>query len=168
MADLVADITARITPPVEDMGFELVRVLLTTATRPTLQIMAERKDRSGMTVDDCAALSRAISAMLDVEDPIHGTYTLEVSSPGLDRPLTRRADFDRFAGFDAKVELATTLDGQRRFSGVLKGLKDDAILLEVDGEIKALPFVDMRKAKLLLTDALIASAKTEEEGTTGT
>lgn len=110
-----------IAPALTEMGFALVRIHLSGGARPVLQIMAERGDESGMTVDDCAAISHTVSAILDVEDPISGTYTLEVSSPGIDRPLVRRRDFERFSGFEAKIETHGAIDGRRRFRGRLAG-----------------------------------------------
>jgi ribosome maturation factor RimP len=155
-----AAIERLITPSAEAMGFEIVRVLLTGNQRARLQIMAERADGSGMNVDDCARLSRAVSAILDVEDPIAGAYELEVSSPGIDRPLTRLTDFDRFAGFEAKLEtVAADADGRRRWTGRLLGLDGKSVRLATeDGEI-AVPFANLAKAKLLLTDELIAAAQ---------
>jgi len=156
-----AAIERLIGPSAEAMGYEIVRVLLTGNRRPRLQIMAERADGSGMIVDDCARLSRAVSAILDVEDPIAGSYELEVSSPGIDRPLTRPADFDRFAGFEARLETAVAAaDGRRRWTGRLLGLDGKSVrLATADGEI-AVPLADLAKAKLLLTDELIAAART--------
>lgn len=155
-------------PAVRAMGYDLVRVRYTGArTRPVLQIMAERPDGS-MDVEDCAELSRAVSALLDVEDPIHGEYELEVSSPGIDRPLVRKEDFERFAGFDAKIELARPRDGRRRFKGRLKGFDGEAVLLEVTGQgpepvTERLAYSEIAEARLLLTDELIrASLKAEE------
>ena len=107
-------IAALITPSIEAMGYELVRADLRSGRRRILQIMVERADRIEMTVDDCASVSRAISALLDVEDPIRGTYNLEVSSPGIDRPLVRLSDYDRFSGFEAKIELEQPVDGRKR------------------------------------------------------
>ena len=147
-----------IEPTLTDMGYDLVRVLMQGKERRTLQIMAERQDEAGMTVDDCADISRAVSAILDVEDPISGAYTLEVSSPGLDRPLVRQRDFERFAGYETKVEMKMAIDGQRRFSGRLLGIEDEVVRMEVDGETVDLPFADILKAKLLLTDELLAEA----------
>ncbi|MHA1601227.1 MAG: ribosome maturation factor RimP [Alphaproteobacteria bacterium] len=149
-----------ITPSAEAMGFEIVRVLLTGNRHARLQIMAERADGGGMIVDDCARLSRAVSAILDVEDPIAGSYELEVSSPGIDRPLTRLADFDRFAGFEAKLEsIAAEADGRRRWTGRLLGLDGETVRLATEvGEV-AVPFVNLAKAKLVLTDELIAAAE---------
>lgn len=146
-------------PTVEDMGFDLVRVLISGQQRRKLQIMAEPLDGRPMTVDDCADISRAISALLDVEDPIQGAYTLEVSSPGLDRPLVKPADFERFAGLEAKVEMDQQIDGRRRFSGRLLGFEDGNVRIEVDGSEMRLPFAGVLKSKLLLTDELIAAAE---------
>lgn len=155
-------IEAIITPALLDMGYEVVRILVMGKQRPVLQIMAERADRRGMTVEDCAEISRTVSALLDVEDPIAGAYTLEVSSPGLDRPLTRPQDYDRFAGHVARLELRQPLDGRRRFQGRLDGLADGVVRLVVDegegGQIVLLPLADIQKAKLVLTDALLAEA----------
>ena len=110
-------------PSLEAMGYDLVRIRLVGGQpRPTLQVMAERRDEAGMTVDDCAAISRTVSALLDVEDPISGAYMLEVSSPGIDRPLTRPADYDRYQGFEAKLELRQAHDGRRRFRGRILGI----------------------------------------------
>ena len=148
-------------PTLTSMGYELVRVMSTGGQRPTLQIMAERLDRVGMTVDDCAAISRAVSALLDVEDPIKSAYQLEVSSPGIDRPLVKPADFDRFSGFEARVETDRQIEGQRKFRGRLLGLADEAVRLALpDGE-RQIPLSAVRKAKLVLTDELIAAAEAE-------
>lgn len=161
--DLAKRIEALISPTVEDLGFEIVRVMVMGSERPRLQIMAERKDGSGIDVEDCAELSRAISAVLDVEDPIKSAFMLEVSSPGIDRPLTRLKDFQTWAGFSAKVELSGGFDGRKRFTGLLKGLDEaQRILIEdEEGETFALPFEDVQRAKLLLTDELIAAAARE-------
>ncbi len=121
--------------------------------------MAERADGS-MSIDDCAALSHAISPVLDIADPIASEYTLEVSSPGIDRPLTRAKDFERWAGHEAKVELDRLLDGRKRFKGVLKGIEGDTIALELSDthETVLLPFQDIGEAKLVLTDELLKLA----------
>lgn len=155
-------------PAVRAMGYELVRVRLSGArARPVLQVMAERPDGT-MDVEDCAALSRAVSALLDVEDPIQGEYELEVSSPGIDRPLVRPGDFKRFAGYEARIELVRPRDGRRRFKGLLKGVEGETVLLEVSGQgpepvIERLGLSEIAEAKLLLTDDLIrASLKAEE------
>lgn len=148
-----------IAPTVEGMGYAIVRVLLSGSERRRLQVMAERQDEAAMTVDDCADISRAISAILDVEDPIPGAYTLEVSSPGLDRPLVRRHDFERFAGFEARVELAQAQDGRRRFRGRLLGVEGDTVRLSVEGEDVALPLAGIAKAKLVVTDDLLGKSE---------
>lgn len=153
-----ARIRAVIEPTVEDMGFTLVRARLTGTVRPVLQIMAEPQDGGGMTVEHCADLSRALSAVLDVEDPVGGAYTLEVSSPGVDRPLVRREDFERYAGFEAKVELEEAVDGQRRFRGLIGGIDaDDRVVIGTGEQEVRAPFGAIRRAKLVLTDALLAA-----------
>ncbi len=155
---LAAVVEALVRPSLADMGFEIVRILLMSGgQRQKLQIMAERADGS-LSIDDCAEISRTVSALLEVEDPIAGGYDLEVSSPGIDRPLTRLKDFARYSGFEARVELRLGQDGQRRFRGRLEGLDGDTILLR-DGEGRdwRLPFADLARAKLILTDDLLES-----------
>ncbi len=155
-----------VTPTLDGMGYELVRVMMQGKARPTLQIMAERKDGQPMTVEDCATLSRALSAFLDVEDPIGGAYVLEVSSPGIDRPLTRAKDFANWAGFDARVETELPVEGQKRFKGKLTGLDDmGRIGLETEtGEVR-IPLTVIKQAKLVLTDELISAVtKDNSEG----
>jgi ribosome maturation factor RimP len=150
-------IEALITPSLEAMGYRVVRVVFTGGRRATLQIMAERAADGAMTVEDCADVSRAVSALLDVADPIASPYLLEVSSPGIDRPLVRRADYERFAGFEAKVELARARDGRRRFRGKLLGLEGDDLKLDLGTEAVLLPLDEIANAKLVLTDALISA-----------
>ena len=147
-----------ITPTVEDMGYDIVRVQLSGMQRPTLQIMAERRDDGSMTVEDCAEISRAVSAVLDVEDPIASAYTLEISSPGIDRPRTRLKDYERFAGFEARVETRFPIDGRKRFRGLLRGVADEAVQIETDTGMVAIPFADIQRGKLVLTDALVAAS----------
>jgi ribosome maturation factor RimP len=133
------------------MGFDLVQVRLVGGTGRTLQVMAEPLDRErGMTVDDCAQISRAISAVLDVADPIEGAYALEVSSPGIDRPLVRREDYARFAGQEAKLECEPPVDGRKRFRGLVRGLEGDDVLVEDEGALVRIPFGSVRKARLTL------------------
>ncbi|HEX6144085.1 MAG TPA: ribosome maturation factor RimP [Geminicoccaceae bacterium] len=151
-----------IEPSLNDMGFDLVRVLVQGQRRPTLQVMAERRDRAQMTVDDCAEISRTVSALLDVEDPFPTAYQLEVSSPGIDRPLVRAADFDRFKGFEARIETAVPLDGRRRFKGRLLGIEADAVRIALPDAELAIPLDDIKKAKLVLTDELLAAARAEQ------
>lgn len=146
-------------PTIEGLGYDLVRVVVSGRHRPTIQIMAERRDGQGMTVEDCETISRALSAKLDVEDPIPDSYTLEVSSPGIDRPLVRARDYVRFVGHLAKIELKTPIDGQRRFSGKILGADDTSVrLAAATGEV-ALPLAEVARAKLLLTDDLIRAAQ---------
>jgi len=157
----VAELERLIEPIAETMGYALVRVRLSGADRPVLQIMAERADGM-MDVDDCAKLSRAISAAFEEDDPIESEYVLEVSSPGIDRPLTRRRDFETYAGHEARLELKYPLDGRKRVRGKLRGLKGEDVLIETElgpeqgrGEI-AVPYTSIGEAKLVLTDDLIA------------
>jgi ribosome maturation factor RimP len=145
--------------PLEAEGFDIVRVIFSGDQRPKLQIMVERRDGQGMNVDDCALASRLVSTILDVEDPVSGAYVLEVSSPGIDRPLTRLRDFERFAGFVARVELRVPVDGRRRFRGRLLGVDHERIRLEMDQEEIEMSFDDIQKAKLVLTDDLIAASQ---------
>ncbi|MEA1649683.1 ribosome maturation factor RimP [Nitrospirillum sp. BR 11164] len=156
--DVHERIAGIIAPSVEAMGYDLVRVSLTGNARPTLQIMAERVDGAAMTVDDCAEISRAVSALLDVEDPIDVAYTLEVSSPGIDRPLTRPKDFERFAGFEVRVETSQPVDDRRRFIGMLKGIEDGKVLVEMPTGPAAVPFDLILRAKLVMNDALLKAA----------
>ena len=160
--DLASRIEKMISPTIEDLGFEVVRVELMGEMNPCLQIMADRLDQTGMNVDDCATISRAVSAIMDVEDPITAAYTLEVSSPGLDRPLTKRPHFERFQGYEIRVEKRGAGDEQRRFRGQLIGLEGDNVKMDVKGEEIQIPFADIVKAKLVVTDEMIAAAK---EGT---
>lgn len=159
--DPIREIAALITPTLTEMGFELVRVLLTGGQRPTLQIMAERADRAPMTVADCTEISHAVSALLDVADPIAGAYRLEVSSPGIDRPLIRPADFERFAGFEVRLEADQPIAGRRRFRGRLLGLIGDDVRLQTPEGDYTIPFAHVRKARLVLTDELLRSAQAE-------
>ncbi len=164
MSDLIAKaaidrrIAQIIDPVIADMGFELVRVRLMTGKQATLQIMAQKPDGT-IEVDDCARISTAVSAVLDVEDPIVEAYTLEVSSPGIDRPLTRLKDFDQWQGFEAKIETEELIDGRRRFKGILAGIEGDEVLVELDEGKEpvtiGLKFDWLSDAKLVLTDDLI-------------
>ncbi|MDG1083293.1 MAG: ribosome maturation factor RimP [Planktotalea sp.] len=143
-----------ITPVIEDLGFELVRVRLMSGKTTTLQIMAERPT-GGIEVDQCAEISTAIGATLDVEDPIIDEYTLEVSSPGIDRPLTRLKDFATFEGYEAKIETTELIDGRRRFKGQLAGVEGNDVLVNIEEGTVGLNFDWLSDAKLVLTDELI-------------
>jgi ribosome maturation factor RimP len=139
------------------MGFELVRVAVLGRERPTVQVMADRADGSLISVEDCEQISHYLSSVFDVEDPIPGTWNLEVSSAGIDRPLTRAKDWNRFAGHLARVETLFPIGGRRKFSGIVLGADDDLGKLRLDDGTEAeLPLRDIRRAKLVLTDALIA------------
>ena len=156
---IIARIEKIIEPTVKNLGFDIVRVLLSGDHNPRLQIMAEPLDGRAMNVDDCAVISRAVSALLDVEDPVSSSYTLEVSSPGLDRPLVRLQHFERFAGYEARIETAMAIDGRKRFRGRLGGIEGDNVLLQVDNNEWVFPFPDIQKAKLIVTDEMLAEAE---------
>jgi len=169
MNDLIAKasldrrIAEIVSPVVEDLGFEVVRVRLMGGKSKTLQIMAERPN-GGIEVDDCAAISTAVSATLDVEDPIEDQYTLEVSSPGIDRPLTRLKDFDAWEGYEAKLETDEMIDGRRRFKGVLGGTDGDEVLIAIPEGTIGLKFAWLTDAKLVLTDELIRDVLKARKG----
>ncbi|NDE91585.1 MAG: ribosome maturation factor RimP, partial [Alphaproteobacteria bacterium] len=158
VTDRIAEL---ITPTLESMGYELVRVHISGGkNNQTLQIMAERQDGVMITVEDCETISHTVSAQLDVADPISSAYSLEVSSPGIDRPLTRLKDFQRFAGFEAKVQLNEPRDGRRNFRGIVLGIEGKDVALEIVPEKKGeepakitLPFEAIDQAKLVMTDA---------------
>ena len=141
-------------PVVEAAGYRLVRLRLMGGKTKTLQVMAERADGT-MNVEDCAGLSRALSEFLDQENVVEGDYLLEVSSPGIDRPLTRVSDFSRWSGHEAKIELHAAIDGRKRFKGMLLGLDGSNVAIETDGTRLTLPFRAIAEAKLVLTDKLI-------------
>ncbi|MGF1627012.1 MAG: ribosome maturation factor RimP [Alphaproteobacteria bacterium] len=162
--ELSARVAALIEPALAQLGYELVRVALTGRTPRVLQVMIEPADGRVMTVEDCSSVSDVVSALLDVEDPVPGAYNLEVSSPGLDRPLTRVKDYERFAGFEVKVELERMIDGRRRFRGLLVGTRPAAagegleVVIESEGEQHAVPLAEIAAAKLVLTDDLVKAA----------
>jgi ribosome maturation factor RimP len=165
MSDLIAKtaidrrLADIVTPAIEGLGFELVRIRLMGGRTRTLQIMADRPE-GGIEVDDCARISTAVSAVLDVEDPIEENYTLEVSSPGIDRPLTRLKDFNMWEGYEARLETTELIDGRRRFKGILAGTEGEEVLIEIEEGAETLTiglqFDWLSDAKLILTDELIA------------
>ena len=166
MAD-VAGLERMIEPEVRHLGYELVRVCMVGgASDPTLQVMAERPDTRQLDLDDCERISRRLSDVLDLCDPIEGSYRLEVSSPGIDRPLTRLKDYSDWKGHDARLTLEEPHEGRKRFTGTLQGLEGDQVLiLTKDAEAHALPFSEISSAKLLLTEKLIqATAPLNPEG----
>jgi ribosome maturation factor RimP len=143
-------------PSLLAMGYALVQIRMIEGGRRTLQIMAERTDEKNMTVEDCATISHSVSALLDVEDPISGAYVLEVSSPGIDRPLVKQDDFKRFKGFDIKLETKLPVEGRKRFKGKLTEVSEDKVTIKtVEGAQAEIPFHMVQSAKLLLTDELI-------------
>ena len=141
-------------PILEDLGFEMVRVRLSNGNPSTLQIMADRFDGQ-IGVDELAEINTSVGTILDVEDPIPENYTLEISSPGIDRPLTRKKDFDSFQGFEAKVETTELIDGRRRFRGVLAGVNNDEVLINLEVGTIGLKFTWLSDARLVLSDDLI-------------
>ena len=148
-------VIALLEPAAADVGYLLVRVRLSGLRRKRLQIMAERISDGTMNIDDCSKLSRAISPVLEAEDPIKGFYDLEVSSPGIDRPLVRIEDFTRFVGHEAKIELNAGVDGRRRYRGIITGVSGDQVTMKVDGADAESPFALVSEARLMLTDKLI-------------
>ena len=163
MTELERRIETIVEPTASGMGYELVRVAM--GKGGTLQIMIDRADGAPIGVDDCALLSRALSAVLDVEDPIPTAYTLEVSSPGIDRPLTRPKDYVRWAGHVARLETAAPIDGRRRFKGTLIGIEGDTVKLRLDDGVEAaVPLPAIAKAKLELTNQLIEEHRRAQAG----
>lgn len=166
MADIAA-LTRLIEPEAKAEGFELVRVkMMGGKSDPTLQVMAERPETGQLSLEDCAQLSRRLSDVLDQADPIEGSYRLEVSSPGIDRPLTRPQDYQRWAGHEARISLSEPIDGRKQFNGTLAGVQGDQALVDVPGfGRKALPLRRIHAAKLVITDKLIeATAPLSAEG----
>ena len=153
-----ARIETLIAPSLEAMGYRLVRVAVTGGRRSqVLQVMAERMDERPMSVEDCTEVTHTVSALLDVADPIEHAYVLEVSSPGIDRPLVRREDYERYRGYEAKLELAAPIEGRRRFRGRLVGVEADRVRLNLGAEVVDLPLARIQRAKLVLTDELLAA-----------
>ena len=145
-------------PVIEKLGYEAVRIMTIGQKNQTLQIMIDTLDGRDITVDDCATVSRAVSEVLDEKDPIDDRYNLEVSSPGLDRPLTKPAHFARFAGYEARIETSAEVAGRKRFKGVISAVDaENNVSLIMDGENYLIPFADISKAKLVLTDELLQS-----------
>ena len=166
MAD-IAGLERLIEPEVKSLGYDLVRVMMIGgASDPTLQIMAERPDTRQLGIADCETISRRLSDLLDASDPIEGSYRLEVSSPGIDRPLTRLKDYDDWAGHEARLNLVEPIDGRKQFSGTLEGSNGDQVkLIDKTGEPHTLAFSAIASAKLLLTDKLInATAPLSTDG----
>ncbi|MDO8877729.1 MAG: ribosome maturation factor RimP [Pseudolabrys sp.] len=164
-----ARVSAIAEPVLEHLGYRLVRVKVSAAEGATIQIMAERPDGS-MTVEDCETISRALSPVFDVNEPMDGAYRLEISSPGIDRPLVRKSDFERFAGHLVKIEMEVPFSGRKRFRGILAGVEGDATKIKLDPATEGaeaaevtLPIPDMGEAKLVLTDELVTQALRAEK-----
>ena len=158
-SDLPGRVERMIAPAIESMGFEVVRVTLAGGRRAVLQVMVERADGTPISLDDCADISRTVSAVLDVEDPIAGQYTLEVSSPGIDRPLVKPKDFTRYEGCEAKIETRKPVDGRRRFTGRLAGCAEGVVRIATEEGVAALPLIDIHRAKLVITDELMRATQ---------
>lgn len=148
-------------PVIDGLGYETVRILTIGQANPTLQIMIDKTDGTEITVDDCAKVSRALSEVLDDKDPISDKYNLEVSSPGLDRPLTKLAHFERFAGNEVKIETDTAVENRKRFRGELLGVDGESVVLKMDDAEYKIPFENISKAKIILTDELLAKWEAE-------
>ena len=145
-----------LTPIIEGMGFEVVRIMTIGQQRPTLQVMIDKLDGSDIVVDDCAKVSRKISEILDANDPIKDKYNLEVSSPGLDRPLTKVEHFKRFSGYEVKIETDVAIDNRKRFRGVISGVdENNSIHIKVEETEYMVPFDAISKAKIVMTDELL-------------
>ncbi len=156
MTTLVDKVSSIIEPSLGAMGYSLVLVrLMEGAGRRTLQVMAERRDSANMSVDDCENISHTVSALLDVEDPIAGAYNLEVSSPGIDRPLVKPEDYAKYAGSQAKVETKLPIEGRRRFTGMIIEAGEQGVTMDCSGDRRTIPYGNISFAKLVLTDELV-------------
>jgi ribosome maturation factor RimP len=161
LTGLESRIAALVEPSLLDMGFELVRLAVLGRDRPTVQIMVDRTDGEAVSLADCEQLGRHFNAVMNVEDPMPGAWTLEISSPGIDRPLTRVKDWNRYAGHLARVELNVPMDGRKRFSGIVLGADDEIARLRMDdSSVVGVRLNDLRTARLVLTDALIDATTT--------
>ena len=161
--DQTAFIENLIEPSIAAMGFELVRVQFMGGGGKTLQVMVERQDGRPINVDHCAEVSRLISTLLEVEDPVSSAYVLEVSSPGIDRPLVRINDYSRFLGFEARIETDSQINGQRRFCGRIEGVNGELVELNCGGKKTDIPFQEILKASLIMTDDLIEAVQREAQ-----
>ena len=165
---VAARVAGLVEPVLDSMGYRLVQVRLMGGTDAVQEIMAERKDGS-MAVEDCEAVSHAVSPLLDVHDPVEGSYRLQISSPGIDRPLVRPADFERWAGYEAKIELKEAVSGRKRFRGPLEGYADGEVRIEIeiaegDRQVVGLPIGLVESAKLVVTDDLVRQALKRAKG----
>lgn len=163
--DIAEKITQMVAPSLDAMGYAIVQIKLAdSAKRKTLTLMAERKDGVMMSFDDCTDISRTVSALMDVEDPIAGAYNLEVCSPGIDRPLTRLEDYTRYKGFEAKLETLIPIEGRKRFKGKITGISGQNILMATEqGTDAEIPLSNIRMAKLVMTDDLVKAFLKEQK-----
>ena len=155
--DIVEKIAAMVEPSLAAMGYDIVQMKLQDGKRKTLTLMAERKDERVMSFDDCAEISRTVSALMDFEDPITSAYNLEVCSPGLDRPLVKFADYERYKDYEIKLETLIPIEGRKRFRGVVTSAKNNSVTLQTTEGSTEISFHNIRSAKLVMTDALMAS-----------
>ena len=153
-----------LTPTLEAMGYDLVRLRLFGSQTKTMQVMAERKDGVNMTLEDCAVISRELSSVLDVEDPLTEKYCLEISSPGIDRPLVHPSDYERYAGFEVKIEMGVAVGGRKRFRGQLLGIENDLVRIRLNERVFDLPVENILAAKLLLTEELLKGTHKSARG----
>ncbi len=153
--DVIDKITTIIEPSLQDMGYAIVQLRLLDGKQKTLSLMVERADEQAMSFDDCTEISHVVSALLDVEDPITSAYHLEVCSPGLDRPLVKFSDYERYLNYEAKLETLIPLNGQKRFRGVIIKAKDGNIVIKVDGVERAIVFSNIKSGKLVVTEDLL-------------
>ena len=156
--DVLDKITAMVAPSLDAMGYSIVQLRLEgSERRKTLSLMAERSDGRIMSFDDCTAISRTVSALMDVEDPIATAYNLEVCSPGVDRPLVKFVDYERYNGYEVKLDTLIPIQGRKRFRGVITGAKDQIVALKTDNGDYDIPFTNIKSAKLVMTDELLKS-----------
>ena len=157
--EFVQRVEGIITPSIEELGFRIVRVDFTGGKTPRLQVMAEHAKTGRMNLDDCVNVSRRISVVLDVEDPLAGSYELEVSSPGIDRPLITISDYERYSGFDVRIEMKSAVKGRKQITGRLRGVKEEIVTIQLENKITELRYEEIERAKLLLSDELIAASE---------
>ena len=157
----IEKIEEMVCPSIVGAGYDLIQIKFLDEQKKTLQIMIERRDRSPITLDDCAIVSRVVSPLLDVGDPVPNSYTLEVSSPGIERPLVKVEDFERFVGFKAAVETKHSISGRKKFRGIISSVIGSSIRIEIDGKNLCFPFEGIRQASLIITDELIEASRRE-------
>ena len=157
--EFVQRVEGIITPSIEELGFRIVQINFIEGKPPRLQVLAEHAETGRMNLDDCVNVSRRISVVLDVEDPLAGSYDLEVSSPGIDRPLITIKDYEKYSGFDVRIEMKSAIEGRKKITGRLRGVNEENVTIELEGKITDLKYKEIEKAKLLLNDELIAASE---------